>query len=315
MRKPFKLSIDEVFNALPETITPGHRATFHGVEVPTDIINLYVYKQSGCDCKACKAKGSHFYIEKFGEGPTIYNQWHLNLYAINEYGHEVMITKDHILAKSAGGSDELINLQPMCKRCNQKKGCKPMAVLVQHLQTIKHNSEVKERKAEAADHIYSYKDKTIKRLKERYDLDVTAEEYKSLSKIVAKKGFILCDLSSNKTIRSISYKGKEINFIYNADLGMLETAIESEYDKVRFKYLPAYMTEEFAVREYTQLLNAVNTDFKIFETDKETAIYFNTKPHSQILFCKWKKPQHIERALWRHVNEKFKDLHRVKENA
>ena len=32
------------------------------------------------------------------------------------------LTKDHILAVSLGGSDSLTNLQPLCSKCNSKKG-------------------------------------------------------------------------------------------------------------------------------------------------------------------------------------------------
>jgi len=35
-----------------------------------------------------------------------------------------MLTKDHILPVSLGGSDELDNLQTMCDKCNSKKGNK-----------------------------------------------------------------------------------------------------------------------------------------------------------------------------------------------
>jgi hypothetical protein len=313
MRKAFKLSIEQVLKLLPETMIPGHRVTIEGVEVPTDIVNLYVYKEKGVDCKGCQAKGSHFYIEKFGEGSHVFNNWHLNLYAINQYGNEVMITKDHILAKSAGGSDELINLQPMCKTCNQKKGCKPMAVLMNHLELSSKNHMARERKMVEAEQTYGYKEKTLHRLKERYNLELTDEEYKSLSKKVATAGNVLCYLSNNKSIRSFLYNGKQINFIYNSELGMLETAIESDYESVKFKYLPAYMTEEFAVKHYTELETLIEQDFKVFDTDKETALYFNSKPHSRLLFCRWKKPQTLGRAIWIEVTDRFKELHRVKE--
>lgn len=314
-RKPIKISIEEVFAQLPEELTPGHTATFHGVTVPTDIINLYLYKQKGCDCKGCNAKGSHFYIEKFGVGNKVYNNWHLNLYAINEYGHEVMVTKDHILAKSAGGSDDIVNLQPLCRTCNTKKGCKPMAVLVKQLESRQKNLQIREANIVEAEQQYGYSAKTIHRLKQRYDIDLTETECKKMAELVGKKGHILCDLSCNKSIRSYIVHGKLVNFIYNSELGLLETAIEADYDSVKFKYLPAFMTEEFAIETYNEICDSVKTNFKRFDTDKETAIYFNSLPYSQLLFCMWKKPEHFQRSIWRCVTEKFKSSHRVHTNT
>ena len=46
---------------------------------------------------------------------------HFNLYA-EEDGRLVLMTKDHILAKSKGGKDELSNYQTMCSVCNNLKG-------------------------------------------------------------------------------------------------------------------------------------------------------------------------------------------------
>jgi 5-methylcytosine-specific restriction endonuclease McrA len=46
---------------------------------------------------------------------------HFNLYAI-ESGRYVLMTKDHIIAKSKGGTDELSNYQTCCSICNNLKG-------------------------------------------------------------------------------------------------------------------------------------------------------------------------------------------------
>lgn len=46
----------------------------------------------------------------------------MNLYAVDEAGNEVLMTKDHIVPHSKGGIDDISNYQTMCVRCNQKKG-------------------------------------------------------------------------------------------------------------------------------------------------------------------------------------------------
>lgn len=48
--------------------------------------------------------------------------YHFNLYAIDKDGNEVLMTKDHILAKARGGKDRISNYQTCCKVCNETKG-------------------------------------------------------------------------------------------------------------------------------------------------------------------------------------------------
>lgn len=47
---------------------------------------------------------------------------HFNLYHVAADGKLIMMTQDHILPKSRGGSDEIDNLQTMCETCNHNKG-------------------------------------------------------------------------------------------------------------------------------------------------------------------------------------------------
>lgn len=68
-------------------------------------------------------KGSIFYKER-GLGKNGQPQdcgFHFNLYAVNENGEEVMMTKDHIVAKSRGGKDSFKNYISACKSCNEEK--------------------------------------------------------------------------------------------------------------------------------------------------------------------------------------------------
>ena len=68
-------------------------------------------------CVACGLEGTKMILD-MNPGD---NSPHFNLYA-EEDGRLVLLTKDHILAKSRGGSDNRDNFQSMCCTCNNLKG-------------------------------------------------------------------------------------------------------------------------------------------------------------------------------------------------
>lgn len=75
-------------------------------------------------CEYCNLTGSIIYKER-GMGKNGKPQncgYHFNLYAINEKGEEVIMTKDHVLAKARGGKDNIKNYLTSCKCCNEEKG-------------------------------------------------------------------------------------------------------------------------------------------------------------------------------------------------
>ena len=76
----------------------------------------FVFKDNHC-CVSCGLEGSKMVLDinPGDQSP------HFNLYA-EEHGRLVLMTKDHILAKSQGGSDSLDNYQTMCAVCNNLKG-------------------------------------------------------------------------------------------------------------------------------------------------------------------------------------------------
>jgi hypothetical protein len=57
-------------------------------------------------------------MERDSGSPT----YHLNLYALDSDGREILMTHDHILARADGGKNHLSNTQTMCAPCNFKKG-------------------------------------------------------------------------------------------------------------------------------------------------------------------------------------------------
>ena len=74
----------------------------------------------GCKCIKCGIEGKYFAKERYVDQST----YHLNLYAVNDNGEEVLMTKDHIIPRSKGGIDDINNYQTMCKLCNEAKGNK-----------------------------------------------------------------------------------------------------------------------------------------------------------------------------------------------
>ena len=92
--------------------------TFNGKSVYMADPRLEVFLKHGVECVRCGVKGVFFVLEK---GRGRFCHWHFNLYGHNLAGHEVMLTRDHILPKSRGGSDNLDNMQTMCSNCNAKK--------------------------------------------------------------------------------------------------------------------------------------------------------------------------------------------------
>ena len=77
-----------------------------------------VFFTKGIKCSCCGIEGKFFRKEKLLNDKS----YHLNLYAIDDDGNEVLMTKDHIIPKSKGGRDILENYQPMCEHCNRAKG-------------------------------------------------------------------------------------------------------------------------------------------------------------------------------------------------
>ncbi len=82
-------------------------------------IRLQTFKRS-LTCVSCGLIGTHFWAEQGKNDKSI--RPHLNLYSINPNGNEILMTRDHIIPRSRGGSDSLSNMQTMCTNCNHRKG-------------------------------------------------------------------------------------------------------------------------------------------------------------------------------------------------
>lgn len=112
---------------LPEEILPKVifsdkrvKTEINGINIKMSSLRLQTFAKNGIICKQCGIEGKYFVMEKI-KGQDAY---HLNLYAVDSDGKEILMTKDHIIPVCKGGKDTLENLQTMCTVCNFMKGGK-----------------------------------------------------------------------------------------------------------------------------------------------------------------------------------------------
>ena len=119
-------SIDEIFTflrnnpfktdySLPKWRTPKKQYYTDSCGNRMSVRRARVFLEKGVNCK-CGLQGSFFALEKWGDGGL-----HLDLYAKDEVGDDVLMTIDHINPKSNGGPDTIENYETMCKACNEDK--------------------------------------------------------------------------------------------------------------------------------------------------------------------------------------------------
>jgi 5-methylcytosine-specific restriction endonuclease McrA len=94
---------------------------FDGVLVKSSSLRYKIFEHN-LSCVKCGIEGKFLALERAKSQDCKY--WHFNLYGYDENGHEVMLTKDHIMPKSKGGKNRLENMQTMCSYCNSLKGDK-----------------------------------------------------------------------------------------------------------------------------------------------------------------------------------------------
>lgn len=113
--------VDKIF---PLVVNPDmverRKVNLDGDMIKVSSWRLYNFKMNGCTCVKCGITGSFFAKEKSSEKND--GSYHLNLYAIDKDGNEVLMTKDHVTPKSVGGKNRIENYQTMCVLCNEEKG-------------------------------------------------------------------------------------------------------------------------------------------------------------------------------------------------
>lgn len=97
---------------------------------------MLTFIRHGTDCVACGRIGQYFSADCQTKS-RVYKQWaqypkkhkhppaHINLYGVDGDGTRFMMTSDHVIPKSLGGSDSVDNRIPLCDDCNRKKGNDP----------------------------------------------------------------------------------------------------------------------------------------------------------------------------------------------
>jgi 5-methylcytosine-specific restriction endonuclease McrA len=100
------------------------RVDLDGHLINVNSLRLHIFKLKGIRCVKCGISGTFFIKERTPLKPNSKRQddfYHLNLYAVVD-DREILMTKDHIIPKSKGGSNQIENLQTMCVNCNHVKG-------------------------------------------------------------------------------------------------------------------------------------------------------------------------------------------------
>ncbi len=116
--------INDVYEAVKGVLFEEDRRNakivFDGDRIKGNSQRYQTFFTKGIKCVCCGIEGKYFAKEKWDDQPS----YHLNLYALDDKGNEVLMTKDHIIPKSKGGIDDISNYQTMCEPCNMAKGSK-----------------------------------------------------------------------------------------------------------------------------------------------------------------------------------------------
>lgn len=115
---PIELVLEKVLDNISKRDGKTQKVDFDGDPINMASNRYKTFKHKGIVCVECGITGQYFAKEKWGNSDS----FHFNLYAVDIDGNEVLMTKDHIEAKSKGGSGNLDNFQTMCLPCNMAKG-------------------------------------------------------------------------------------------------------------------------------------------------------------------------------------------------
>jgi len=106
-----------------ETKVVFHADDGRRVKVRMNSIRYHLFARSPA-CVCCGRAGT---VMMLNVHRFYYSRAHFNLYAV-EGDKLILMTKDHIIPKSQGGTDNLNNLQTLCAKCNNMKGDKDLTL-------------------------------------------------------------------------------------------------------------------------------------------------------------------------------------------
>lgn len=121
-KKPCTMTPNEVMHRLREVYSTRRSDTL--IDIEGDLVrptrNTINLLRLGLTCQRCDATATHVVKVKY---KGTHHIWKLRFFTTHADGHEDLLTVDHVMPLIEGGSWRMSNLQTMCYRCNNVKGC------------------------------------------------------------------------------------------------------------------------------------------------------------------------------------------------
>ena len=100
--------------------------TWHSIEFENcqfiarlNSLRYFCFRRTGTACVCCRRQATCFLFQEDRNNP---GHGHFNLYALVNGRKPLLFTKDHIVPRYYGGTDDQSNLRTMCQPCNSKRG-------------------------------------------------------------------------------------------------------------------------------------------------------------------------------------------------
>lgn len=285
------------------------------VSVQIGLLGSVLFMNKGVACIGCQRTGNMFAVEKtLGIHASVFNDWHLNLYHRNEFGQEVMMTTDHILAKSSGGTDDLHNLQPLCIVCNMRKGKMSMDHFLQASRKF-HKADL--------DAFNSFRNS----IEDIYGIkSLTPEEYGELLD-VTKELTAVATLDDDRCYKMISVRGVDAVVVYSKSRLSILNAISKKNGNIRelvseLQSTPPKWAQSVTNAKdiYDMMLRKIDVELSEIissETDKRIiANKISLHPLRHMLFARWssEKPYKLSMVTWHYIKKNVVKLQKELKN-